>query len=424
MHWLVKTIMGLLGLVMLLAAAWGAKWMLDNPIKPKVETAGGVQVLVRVIELPLSEHQVTIKTQGTVEPRYRGTVSSEVSGPVIRVDERLVDGGWFLQGEEFLAIDPADFEVRVVQAEGNLAQAELNLMTKRARAEQAVEDWSRLANGKEAGALTLREPQVRAAEAAVATAKAELARARRDLAKTRVVAPYDCRVLERMVEPGSFVAAGREVVRIFSLDEREVRLPVRFADLDYLRQVDDQLDGKVVATAQVGGRRIEWQGEILRDAGEVDRRTLSAVLVANLQENREVGVPGFEVPPPGSFVEVSLSGRRLTNVLVLPRRAVRPDGRVMVVSDGRLRFCELRVLRAVGDELIVASGGESAAWSATQEKKKFLAAGDRVVVSSVEAPVDGMKVQVEGEGAKAVGQEASSGKQGTGRASSPTQGDR
>lgn len=422
MHWLVKTIMGLLGLLMLLAAGWGAKWMLDNPIKPKVEAKGGVQLLVRVVEVPLDEHQVVIKTQGTVEPKYRGTVASEVSGPVIRVDERLVDGGWFLQGEEFLAIDPADFEVRVVQAEGNLAQAELTLMTEQARAEQAVEDWRRLGHGKVAGGLTLREPQVRAAEAAVATAKAELMRARRDLAKTRVVAPYDCRVVERMVEPGSFVAAGREVVRIFSLHEREVRLPVRFADLDYLRQVDGQLDGEVVATAQVGGRSIEWQGEILRDAGEVDRRTLSAVLVANLRENKEVGVPGFEVPPPGSFVEVSLSGRLLEDVMVLPRRAVRPDGRVMVVSEGRLRFRELKVLRAVGDELIVANSEESAPRSNAGETDRFLVAGDRVVVSSVEAPVDGMVVQVVELDSKVEGQAASSGKGKAARALSSTQG--
>ena len=80
------------------------------------------------------------------------------------------------------------------------------------------------------------------------------------------------------------------------------------------------------------------------------------------------------------FVEAEIVGKMVENVALIPRAAVRPDGRVLVVDDEeRLRFREIKVLRAMKGFVIVEAG---------------LADGDRVCTTALSAVIDGMKVVV------------------------------
>ena len=91
---------------------------------------------------------------------------------------------------------------------------------------------------------------------------------------------------------------------------------------------------------------------------------------------------GGEVVPlaVGLFVEAEIQGREVSDAVVLPRSALRESGRVLVVDDeSRLHFRPVDVLRVQGDEVVIGDG---------------LAIGERVCVSPLAAPVDGMSVRV------------------------------
>ena len=81
----------------------------------------------------------------------------------------------------------------------------------------------------------------------------------------------------------------------------------------------------------------------------------------------------------GLFVEAEILGRVVENAVVLPRAALR-DANQVLVADGedRLRIRRVEVLRSSRGEVVLRSG---------------LVPGDRVVISSLEAPVDGMPVR-------------------------------
>jgi multidrug efflux pump subunit AcrA (membrane-fusion protein) len=80
------------------------------------------------------------------------------------------------------------------------------------------------------------------------------------------------------------------------------------------------------------------------------------------------------------FVGAEIVGRWVSNVVVLPRAVMRPGERFLIVDEqDRLRFREVEILRFEDDRVLVTAGME---------------AGDRVCVSALEAPVDGMKVRV------------------------------
>ena len=80
------------------------------------------------------------------------------------------------------------------------------------------------------------------------------------------------------------------------------------------------------------------------------------------------------------FVSAEIAGKSTGSVFVLPRSVVRAGDRVMVVdNDNRLYFRDVDVLRA--------ETGPRAGPLGTQP-------GERIVVSTLEAAVNGMQVQV------------------------------
>lgn len=91
--------------------------------------------------------------------------------------------------------------------------------------------------------------------------------------------------------------------------------------------------------------------------------------------------------PVGLFVEAEIVGRTARGVVVLPRSALRGDDQVLVVDgEDRLRFRDVTVLRRDREEVLIRAG---------------LAGGERVCVSALEAPVDGMRVRPVDAGAPA-----------------------
>ena len=75
----------------------------------------------------------------------------------------------------------------------------------------------------------MREPQLKAAQAALDREEARLAEANLALSRTRVTAPFDGFVQEESVDVGRVVAAGQPVGRVFAANAVEIgRPPLRF----------------------------------------------------------------------------------------------------------------------------------------------------------------------------------------------------
>ncbi len=342
--------------------------------------------LVRVIDVQPQTHRLTVTTHGTVKPRTETALVSEVAGRVVRTAPSFAAGGYFEKGQVILSIDPRDYELAVVTARGQVAQAKVRAETEEAQAEVAREEWKDLGGDKESP-LATRELQLQEALAALAAAEASLEVAERNLRRTSIRAPFLCRVREKMVDVGQYVTPGVPVASIFAIDYVEVRLPIPDAELAYLdlpfnyRGDQAQEDGPdVLLHADFAGKRREWLGRIVRVEGEIDpvSRVVYAVAQVDDPYGRKAGGEAMPLAI-GLFVEVDIAGREIEGAVVLPRSAVRNHNTVLVVDDeSRLRFREVDVLRLGGDEAIVVDG---------------LDRGDKVCVSMLEAVTDGMKVR-------------------------------
>ena len=369
------------------ASAWAWKIFNDRPVVETRPPEVPVPV-VRAVPAQLQTLRLKVMSQGTVAPRTQTTLFPEIAGRVLQVSPSLADGGFFEAGAELLRIDPTDYRLQVVQAESQIAQAQLSLETEEAQAEVARKEWQSLGKG-EASPLLRRVPQIARAKAALSSAQAALAQAERNLEKTRINAPFAGRVLRKNVDIGQYVTPGTPVATIYSVDYAEIRLPLPDEELAYVDlPLSYRGDGSqkrqpvVLLRTEFGQRQHSWTGRIVRTDGTIDPQTRMIHAIAQVADPYGRG-PDPDRPPlaVGMFVEAEIQGRLMKEVVALPRAALRGEDQVLVVDpDSKLRFRRVNVVRLERERVLIDSG---------------LQEGELVSLATLTTVVDGMKVQVQ-----------------------------
>ncbi len=377
-------------LVVAVAAVSAARLAAMRPV-PDTRRPDVPLPVVRAQLVALVDVQLTVQSQGTVAPRTESRIVPEVSGRVVWVSPNFVSGGFFDADEPLLRVDSFDHQRAVVRARSEVAAAHLRLAQEETEAELARQEWEDLGTG-EATALTLHLPQLANARAGVQAAQANLQKTERDLERTEIRAPYAGRVRSKIVDIGQYVRPGDDMGTIYSIDTAEIRLPLPDEDLAYLdlplvyRGERARLGPRVRLVADFAGRTWEWYGRIVRTEGEIDPASRMVHAVAQVANPYGRG-PDPARPPlaVGMYVRAEIDGITVKNVAVIPRAALRADGRLLVIdAQERLWFRDVSVLRATRQEIIVDGGLEN---------------GERVCLSSLDVVTDGMRVRVAGDGA-------------------------
>ncbi len=365
--------------------------MIMSRTAPRKEVKEDLGVLVEVISIKSQGYQVQVSGTGTVQARRETSITPQVSGRVTYVSPSFVRGGFFSKGQILFEIEKIDYELNVERAGAAFAKAELELIREESNAQVARQEWDRLKNKSvEANPLVLYEPQLKQAKANVASAKAVLKQARLDLERTRIYAPFNCRVRSEEIETGQYVKSGTGIGIVAGTDQAEIIIPLAMDELHWLRvpRQGSQLSGSEAIIKIISGNKVySWAGKIVRSFGEVDERGRMARVVVvindpyNLKKKRIKGGPDLEV---GMFVEGDLKGEILENVFLLPRNAIRENDTVWTVDDdNKLRIKPVTIIRRERMNILVRSG---------------LSDGERLVLTSVAGAADGMKLRTMGRG--------------------------
>ena len=373
----------LLPLVVVVIGVGAAMALISSFSKPERVERPVVAPAIRVAIAERADRVLTVRTQGTVQPRTQSSLISEVSGRVTWVSPSLVSGGFFEKNDVLLRLDAVDYHQAAATAASNVAQAKLALASEEASAEVAREEWEELGDGP-GTPLSLRELQVEQARATLEAAEAALERAQRDLSRTEVRAPFAGRVRQKLVDLGQFVARGTPTATIYSIDIAEIRLPIPDDQLAYLelplsfRGSKTKTRPKVDLSADFAGKNHHWEGVIDRTEGEIDPRTRMVYAVAQVMNpyGRKGKRPPLAV---GMFVQADIDGRLAEDVVVLPRAALRGEDQVLVVDgENKLRFREVQIKRLDREQVVISSGLEN---------------GERVCLTPLDTVTDGMLVE-------------------------------
>ena len=378
---LLKTVFPILALTVGAGATFA---LLSSREVPRPQARPVLGPLVEARPAESVDVQVAVRGQGEVSPRIDVDLAPQVAGRVIGVHSSLVNGGRFRAGTELVRIDPRDYQLAVQRARAAVADAETAIERELAEAAVAVAEWRELYGDEQPPALLVREPQIRAARARLAAAEADLATAELDLERTRLSLPFDGLVISEDVDAGDLVTTGQRIATVYGQSAVEIRLPLDDRELAWLDLPSDGEPGPAaVVSADFAGREHRWQGRVERLEGQVDPRSRMVRLVVVVDEPfaRTEGRPPLL---PGTFVDVEIAGRRLDDVISIPRAALRAGDQVWVLDGETLRLRDVEVLRRERLRALVGDG---------------LADGERIVTSSLDAVTDGMAVRtLEGEG--------------------------
>jgi RND family efflux transporter MFP subunit len=327
-----------------------------------------------------------VRAQGTVRPRVETELVAEAAGRVVWVAPGLDAGSPFEAGDVLLRIEARDYEAAREQARAALERAESqselaaeNLERREALVAQGVTSHvvhSEAKNAARVAAANLRE------------ARARLGQAELDLERTELRAPFDGEVRERLVSVGQYVRPGFAAAHIFAVDVAEVRLAL---STDALAFLDLPQHGEPGAPVRLEGRfagsEVGWDGHLARFEGTLDPATRMVHVVAEIEDPTARERAGLPLPM-GLFVDVEIEGRVLSDVVEVPRSALRRGNTLAIVdADSRLRLRDVEVVRADGERV----------WIRGQ-----VAAGERICTTPPELLVEGMPVRVtalEGESA-------------------------
>ncbi|NKB99053.1 MAG: efflux RND transporter periplasmic adaptor subunit [Pseudomonadales bacterium] len=341
------------------------------PITPVTST-------VRVQTVAPELVQLKVHSQGTVMPSTESQLIPEVSGRVVWMSPKLVAGGYFDEGELLARVDKLDYQNTADRAKASLIRAQ-------AEQQHAKFEFQRL-KSLESRRLTSRSQlenalrALRVADAALQDAKVDFDQATQNVERTEITAPFTGLVRSENVDIGQFISRGAMIATLYASDLSEVRLPIADRQLAFLNlpptirgELPEHLQPRVTLTTEYAGQKLRWEGKIVRTEAEIDISSRMVQLVArvtNIDSDTPLAV--------GLFVEAEIEGLSAEDIVVLPRSALRNDNQVLVVDEeNRLRFRPIETLRLYQDNVLVADG---------------LAAGERVCVSPIQTPIDGMAV--------------------------------
>ena len=346
---------------------------------------------VQVATVSLQSVPLSVRSQGRVMAKTEIDLVSGVSGNIVKISPAFVSGGFFKRGDLLVSIDPAEYDLRVAQAQARMTEAQYQLVREKAEADQAKDEWQYLGQG-EPNPLSLRIPQLKEKQAKLAAEQEELKNARLLRQRTDIRAPFNGRLRTAAAGMGQYIDNGSILGRIYSSDLAEVRLPVSVDDLALI-DFTDVPGGQPVSsspavqfTAQYQGKLQKCAAHIVRSEGVIDPETGMIILIAQITDplglktdkTASTNTPSSPTLPIGLYVEAVIAGRTFDQVVTLPASALHKEHQVVVVEpDNRLSFRSVDVLRREQENIIIRSG---------------LTAGERVMVSGLHHPIAGLTV--------------------------------
>jgi RND family efflux transporter MFP subunit len=363
-------------IVAIFVVAGGGAFMLGK-MKPPPQTRDlpDPAPLVEVMTLEAYDANFRIASQGTVRPRTETVLSAEVSGAIVSISPKFVAGGVFAAGEELMRIDPTNYEVDVARAEATLKQRQIEFDG----AEQLRSQGYRA------------ESEYASAAAALAAAEADLVNAARNLERTSINLPYEGIVRSKDADLGQYVNPGTRLGVTFATDIAEVRLPLTDQDLAFIelpgaadvRRTGGAAGPVVTLSAVQQGEVREWTASIVRTEGVVDEKSRVTYAVAQIDDPYRLDIRDARdsALPMGTFVTADIEGTTVASVVRVPRIALRTNSQLMVVDEeDRLQLRDVDVMRADAEFAYLRGGA---------------VAGERICLTTIESPLDGMPVRVE-----------------------------
>lgn len=334
-------------------------------------------VPVRVIEAQTTDLKVQFKTIGTATALNTVLVQPRVGGPLLQL--HFTEGQKVEAGQLLAEIDPAPYQVKLAQAEGQLQQNVAQL--KNAELDLALYETLKSQNSISRQQYNTQQALVNQLKGSMKSNQAQIDAAKLELSYTRILAPISGKTGLRKVDAGNLVQANSAeglvsitqsapIFVVFSIPESQLQ-SLRLAVQDQQKQQKklvveawDRSDKQLLAT-----------GELTTLDNQIDPATGTLKLKAQFANSDDSLFPN-------QFVNVRLNIAEQAGAVTIPQDAVQygADGTYIYVVENNK--AQLKML-----ELGVVDNGQV-------EVRKGLTAGDQIVMEGLDRLRPGRDVTV------------------------------
>jgi len=374
-------------------------------------------VKVDVVKAIRSSYPIIVNSNGTIQADTRGNLVSQIRGEIVQVSDKFKTGGAFEKGDVLIQLDQRDYLADSSQAAAAVSQAQVAHSQEQANAKQAANDWKRLGNVGSPPDLVARKPQLAASKAQLESANARYQTAQLNLERTNIKAPYTGRVIRRDAVLGQYVGIGTVLAEVFATDGVEARLPLSLSEysqlgLDSLGSTSTSAEGSlptpaegslltpaegssnkdkialaktsqftVVLSAQLGINRYTWDAVVTRTDSTFNLNTRQIDIIATVIDPFGKDPKNRNKPPLkiGQFVNATIQGRTIDNIMVVPNKAIREGSYVFVSEDLKLVRKPVTIAWQDDQNALIENG---------------LDENDLVVITSLNSTLAGAKVKL------------------------------
>ncbi|MEO0893640.1 MAG: efflux RND transporter periplasmic adaptor subunit [Pseudomonadota bacterium] len=360
-----------------MVAAGGAYWWLSRSSDAGAASTTQPAPLIETTEIKEAD-DIILRQTGFVRAADAVEVVPQITERIVEISAAFAEGNRVTRGDPLIRLDATSAEAdnaaaqaRVKQAEAALNEARITLNRQEQLRRESVVSEAALEDAQVALAR---------AQADLAMANAEQSRAELTLGDTVLNAPFDAIVTSETASVGQLVQAGASLGRLVAIDKFEVEMGVLQAELAPAMSSQDTsaLIGTSVGLIDPATGRDLGEGRVAAVLPEIDTRTRTVRLLVH-------------VPRPFDGADVSVRlGELVELAIALPvengpalsvrAEAIKGGDTLWRVSDGTLSRVPIEILSRDGATVSLRADG--------------LTAGDRVMLSDLAAPAEGLAVRV------------------------------
>ena len=363
-----KSISIILGLALLGAAFFLAKYFIDNKFKPKPKFDKIVKTVfadtVKNKEIP-----IIITTSGNVSAKYRIELFSEVQGVLQPSKKEFKAGTQYTKGQAILRLNSEEFYANLKSQKSNYYNSIAAIMPDiRLDYPNEYNKWLSYLNSLDISKPTPQLPQFNSDQEkffisgrGINTSFYNLKNLEVRLAKFSITAPFNGVVTEALVTPGSLVRAGQKLGEFIDVGIYELEVSVNSEYADLLK-----IGNKVKLYNYE--KTQEFIGEVIRVNGRVDTATQTIKVYIEIKDDNL---------KEGMYLEAHLKAKNESNAIEISRKLLIDNKQLFVVRDTILELVEVNpvyfsaekaVISGLKDGTIILSKPTPGAYSGMQVK--------------------------------------------------------
>ena len=369
-------------LILLLAGVALSRYLLDTSPTAERKPPAKMKSLVTTMTVTPVSRNVTVKALGRVIAAQEINIQARVSGQAVYLHPDFIPGGIISEGETLVRIDDTDYKLIRQQTQNGLARKKADLRIEQGSQTVARQEWeliNQLSDDIDQSSedLALRKPQLAKAYADIKVAETELEKAEIDLERTVIKAPFNGIVRMKNIDLGSEISSQSSIGVLTGTDVfwADISLP-----LEQLKWIDLPNKNDPGSPVRVWSGPVAHEGKILSLQSELDKDGLMARILIEI--NDPMGLKEKKTPLLlADFVRAEIKGKRIENVIEIPRSSLRENNRVFIATaDRTLRIHPVSVLWKDRESVFVDRG---------------LVDGDQLIISNIATPIEGMTLEIE-----------------------------